>query len=215
MHRCLGLVSSLYPRQPKRLEFGCGPAENHSLLRLCSGSRPRSHEALAAHYCEKVAFLNQSQQGTSKSNTQGIRLEFFKYLSIGAVAFGLDVLVFNGLSILRINAILEISPYVAKIFSVSVGMLFSYFANGRWTFRNRTGTPQGVGRFLKYLVVNLIGLALAVLPLFVSREILGLDSLLADNISANIVGAGLGFVFRFLANRQWVFTSDTKETRFK
>ena len=143
--------------------------------------------------------------GMSKDQSK-IRSEFLKYLSVGAVAYVLDVLVFNGLSLLRINGALEIGPYSAKIASVSVGMIFSYFANGSWTFRHRSGNPQGVGRFLKFVVVNLIGLALAVLPLYVSRELLGLDSLLADNVSANIVGAGLGFVFRFLANRQWVFT---------
>lgn len=139
-------------------------------------------------------------------NQSKIRSEFLKYLSVGAIAYILDVLVFNGLSLLRINGVFEIGPYSAKIASVSVGMIFSYFVNGSWTFRHRVGTPQGIGRFLKFVIVNLIGLALAVLPLYVSRELLGLDSLLADNVSANIIGAGLGFVFRFLANRQWVFT---------
>lgn len=144
--------------------------------------------------------------GMSK-NRNKIRSEFLKYLSVGAIAYILDVLVFNGLSLLRINGFLDIGPYSAKIASVSVGMIFSYFANGSWTFRHRRGNPQGFGRFFKFVVVNLIGLALTVFPLYVSRELIGLDSLLADNVSANIIGAGMGFAFRFLANRQWVFTA--------
>ena len=105
----------------------------------------------------------------------GIRSEFLKYLSVGAIAYILDVLVFNSLSLLRINGVFDIDPYSAKIASVSVGMIFSYFANGSWTFRHRSGTPQGLGRFLKFLVVNIIGLAIAVLPLVVSRELLGIQ----------------------------------------
>jgi putative flippase GtrA len=55
--------------------------------------------------------------------------------------------------------------------------------------------------------VNTIGLILTIIPLYVSRYVLGFDSLLADNISANILGVGLALVFRFIANRVWVFTA--------
>jgi putative flippase GtrA len=54
--------------------------------------------------------------------------------------------------------------------------------------------------------VNTAGLLVTLIPLYVSRNVLGYDSLLADNISANLIGVALAAAFRFLANRIWVFT---------
>ena len=39
---------------------------------------------------------------------------------------------------------------------------------------------------------------------------LGLDSVLADNISANVIGLGLGTVFRFWSYRKWVFPAEDR-----
>ena len=41
----------------------------------------------------------------------------------------------------------------------------------------------------------------------VSHYVLGLRSAVADNVSANVVGVGLGTAFRFVAYRFWVFRS--------
>jgi hypothetical protein len=41
--------------------------------------------------------------------------------------------------------------------------------------------------------------------LWISHYLLGLDSALADNISANVIGLGLGTLFRFWSYRRWVF----------
>jgi putative flippase GtrA len=41
--------------------------------------------------------------------------------------------------------------------------------------------------------------------LWVSHYVLGFTSPLADNISANVVGLGLGTLFRFWSYRRWVF----------
>lgn len=62
-----------------------------------------------------------------------------------------------------------------------------------------------MSRILRYAAVNVVGLSITILALFVSRNILGFDTLLADNISANVVGVGLALIFRFFANRKWVF----------
>ena len=42
--------------------------------------------------------------------------------------------------------------------------------------------------------------------LWVSHYGMGFTSVLADNISANVVGLGLGAVFRFSLYRYWVFS---------
>ncbi|MDP2014193.1 MAG: GtrA family protein, partial [Actinomycetota bacterium] len=41
--------------------------------------------------------------------------------------------------------------------------------------------------------------------LYISHYVLGLTSALADNLSANVIGLGLGTLFRFWSYRKWVF----------
>lgn len=57
-------------------------------------------------------------------------------------------------------------------------------------------------------MINIFGSALTVLPLYVSWYVLVLESLLADNISVNIIGVGLALVFGFVMNRQIVFLDE-------
>ena len=138
---------------------------------------------------------------------QPLSQEAAKYLVVGSGGYVLDVGIFNALSVARIEGLIELSPVWAKVISVIVAVIFTYIANSRWTFSKRTGRPEGLGRIFRYAVVNTIGLILTIIPLYVSRYVLGFDSLLADNISANILGVGLALVFRFIANRVWVFTA--------
>ena len=137
---------------------------------------------------------------------QPLSQEAAKYLVVGAGGYVIDVGIFNALSIARIEGLVNMSPVWAKVISVIVAVTFTYLANSRWTFKKRTGRPEGFGRISRYALVNAVGLGLTILPLYISRYVLGYESLLADNISANIIGVGLALVFRFLANRIWVFT---------
>jgi len=54
-------------------------------------------------------------------------------------------------------------------------------------------------------VLNAVGLGIALSCLWTSHYLLGLDSPLADNISANVIGLFLGTTFRFWSYRRWVF----------
>lgn len=135
---------------------------------------------------------------------------------VGSGGYVIDVGIFNALSVARIEGLIELSPVWAKVISVIVAVIFTYVANSRWTFRKRTGRPEGLGRISRYAVVNTIGLILTIIPLYVSRYVLGFDNLIADNISANVIGVGLALIFRFVANRVWVFTAskpDSNETK--
>ena len=115
---------------------------------------------------------------------------------------------FNFLSLKLSSLDLFYGPIVFKTISASIAITFTYFGNSRWTFKTRTGREPGMKRIALYGVINVIGLALTVLPLYVSRYVLGFESLLADNISGNIIGVGLALVFRFVMNRKIVFLDD-------
>jgi putative flippase GtrA len=134
-----------------------------------------------------------------------ISREATKYLIVGAGGYVLDAGLFNLLSIFAILNGDDSQPLLFKGISSVVGITFTYLGNSRWTFRHRQGSSEGLGRITRYAIINAIGIGLILGSLGFSRYVLGFDSLIADNVSANLIGTGIALVFRFLANRYWVF----------
>ena len=86
---------------------------------------------------------------------------------------------------------------VASVIAFAVGAVNSYTFNRIWTFR--AGKATGAG-FLRYLVVQGVGLGVNELVLIACVEALSLDRLLAQAF-ALVVASTLMFVL----NRQWAF----------
>lgn len=144
----------------------------------------------------------------SRSETIARLGEMVRFGSVGLVAFVVDVGLFN---LLRFGpgALLADQVLSAKVVSVAVAVLVAWLGNRYWTFpaRRSTGGAGSHGAELgRFIVANLIGMAIAVGCLAVSHYLLGFTSPLADNIAANGVGLVLGTLFRYLAYRHWVFT---------
>lgn len=129
--------------------------------------------------------------------------EIAKFGVVGAVAFVVDVGLFN-LLLYHGSGPLHGRPIRAKIVSVAVATVVSYIGNRFWTFRHRDRVGSGREYFLFFLL-NGVGMTIAVGCLAFSHYALGLHSQLADNIAANVVGLGLGTLFRFWSYRRWVF----------
>jgi putative flippase GtrA len=126
--------------------------------------------------------------------------EVAKFGTVGAIAFVIDVSVFN---ILRAG-VLSDSPLTAKTISVVVATGFAYLANRNWTYRDRARTGYGRETAL-FFATNAVALLISWACLAFTHYVLGLDSQLADNISGNIIAVGLGTMFRFWVYRTWVF----------
>ncbi|WP_336920903.1 GtrA family protein [Aquipuribacter sp. SD81] len=130
--------------------------------------------------------------------------EGMKFGVVGAVAYVVDFGVFNLLLHAGPDPVLDGRPLTAKVVSVCLATLTAWVGNRYWTFRRRR--RSAVRRELVlFAVVNVGGLLLALVPLAVSRYVLGLTSAVADNIAANVVGLALGTLFRFLMYRTVVF----------
>ena len=93
---------------------------------------------------------------------------------------------------------------LAYLLANSVGMFVSYYGARYYAFRHRHAAGPG-GGLLNYVGINLLSFVIPVTCLFVSRNIFGWDSIYADNMSGNVVGALLGNAFRFWAFRRFVF----------
>lgn len=134
--------------------------------------------------------------------------ELLKFGAVGAIAFVVDIGVFN---LMRTGIIggehgLAEKPLTAKTISVLTATVVAWLGNRYWTFRRRRRASRR-REFALFLLMNVGGLAISLACLGFSHYVLRLTSALADNVAGNVIGLGLGTLFRFWAYRQLVFTS--------
>lgn len=132
-----------------------------------------------------------------------LRHELGKFASVGAVAYVVSVGGFNLLVHLD-GAPLAEKPLTGSLISGVISILVAYMGNRHWTWKDRqkTGARREITLFF---VINGIALIFGVTSLAISRYILGFESALSDNIAANVIGVGLGTLFRFYMYRTVVF----------
>ena len=70
---------------------------------------------------------------------------------------------------------------------------------------------QADGGWTAYVLINLAAMVFPLTCLALSRHVLGWDSALADNISANLVGLVLAFGARFVLFKRFVFRRPLEE----
>lgn len=99
---------------------------------------------------------------------------------------------------------LETQPILAFIIASLAGMVVSYRLSRYWTFRHRPPVHADGGR-TAFFVINLVTMPLSIFCLWFSRHVLHLTDPVADNLSANVVGALIGQAARFLLFRRFVF----------
>ncbi|MCW2839807.1 MAG: GtrA family protein [Aeromicrobium sp.] len=130
--------------------------------------------------------------------------EVVSFAAVGGAGYVVDVGGFNLLRSLPLFA--GHDPTFAKVAAVALAMVVTYVGNRALTWRDVDSGDRSREVAL-FVVFNLIGLGFSVVTLFVSHHLLGLTSSLADNISANVIGIGLGTIFRFWSYRRFVFTA--------
>lgn len=128
-----------------------------------------------------------------------------RFGAVGLIGYVIDVAVFN---ILRVGLLGEghffQGPIGAKIVAVTVATAATWIGNRYWTFREHR-RQNYLRELAEFAAVSVGGLGVGLLCLWVSHYVLGYQSLLADNISSNVVGLVLGTAFRFTLYRYWVY----------
>lgn len=124
---------------------------------------------------------------------------------VGLLGFVIDVGVFNLLraTVLEPSAIHE-GPFIAKVISTCLAIAVNYVGNRYWTF-GATKREQVMREGVEFVVVSLGGMLITLACFWISHYALGFTSVLADNIAGNVIGLGLGTIFRFAFYRYWVF----------
>jgi putative flippase GtrA len=135
-----------------------------------------------------------------------------KFGMVGLVGFAVDITVFNLLraTIFSPEALAS-GPIWAKVVSTVLAILANWVGNRYWTF-SKDRRSQTVREGLEFFAVSLVGMGIGLACLWVSHYVLGYTSVIADNISSNVIGLLLGAVFRFTLYRYWVFSPSRQAT---
>ncbi|ULR54610.1 GtrA family protein [Streptomyces deccanensis] len=140
---------------------------------------------------------------------RGVWREAAKFGVVGALAFvvdngGYNLLVF-GLPGGAEGGVMRSAPVWASVVATGAAALFSWVGNRYWTYRrrHRENMTQELALFL---FVNVVGVALTAGTVFVSRQLLGVDSMAGDN-TARVLGWVLATLFRFFTYRRYVFVT--------
>ncbi|WP_188191192.1 GtrA family protein [Nonomuraea sp. SYSU D8015] len=129
--------------------------------------------------------------------------ELAKFGSIGAIAFLIDFGLLN-----FCNVVVGLGPLTSKVAATTVSTTFAYAGNRYWTFRHRE--QSGLRReYFLFFLLNGIALLFGVLTIGFATYTLNLHDPLSLNI-ANIVGVGLGTLFRYWSYKKWVFLEATE-----
>lgn len=127
------------------------------------------------------------------------RGEVVRFAVIGLAAYLTDVAVFN---LLLLGA--DVAPGWSKVLSSAVAIAVAFLGSRHYTWRDRR-TDSPWREYGKFLVFSVLAAGIQLACLLISHDVLGLESALADNVSANVIGMGLATVFRFWSFRTFVF----------
>lgn len=130
-----------------------------------------------------------------------------KFGAVGMFGLVIDVGLYNLLRLGVFGDGFWQGAIAAKVISTSVAIVFNWVGNRYWTFRQHRRQDAFV-EFVEFVIVSIGGMGIAVACLWVSHYLLGFTSLLADNISTNVIGLILGTAFRFFLYRYWVYHPD-------
>lgn len=151
--------------------------------------------------------------GASGVGGEGRRLleEIVRFLAVGGLATVVSVVGFN---VLVHGALIDSAPMrqhpipAFVVVNVLAGWV-AYVGMRLWAFSHRE-VRDPVGSVFRFFALGAATMAIPVVCLAVSRYLLGLSDVWADNISANVIGLGLSTTARFWVFRRYVFLDATE-----
>jgi putative flippase GtrA len=150
--------------------------------------------------------------GAGSLSRVGVRWQRFaaevgRFLAVGLLATVVALLLFNvlvhglGIGVAPLNS----QPELAYLIANTVGMVISFRGMKTWAFKHRESTHFD-GGVLAFVSINLVTMLIPMTCLWLSRNGLGLDDPISDNVSANVIGLALANAARFVLFRQVVFS---------
>ena len=137
---------------------------------------------------------------------RALLLELLRFLTVGGVATVISVLGFNTLvhGTIGGRAPMERWPITAFVVANVVAGLVAYAGMRLWAFSDRE-VDDPVQGMVRFFALGALTMLIPVLCLAFSRYVLGRSDPITDNLSANVIGLGLGTAARFWVFRRYVF----------
>jgi putative flippase GtrA len=135
--------------------------------------------------------------------------EMGKFGIVGGACYLVDFAVFN-------ICLGVMSALPAKTISTVIAATLAFIGNKLWTWRHREHAKL-TRAYSLYFLFNAVGLAVSLLCLWLSHDVLGAHwpeifrTRLADNVAAMLVGTAFGTAFRFWSYRTFVFVKKADE----
>ncbi|GGO75978.1 GtrA family protein [Nocardioides deserti] len=130
-----------------------------------------------------------------------------RFIAVGGLATVVALIIFNVL-VHGFNtgdhAVLPDQPVLAYVIANTVGMFVSYRGSRTWAFRDRP-PRQADGGLTAFVAINAVTMLIPIACLTISRNVLGLDDPISDNVSANVIGLVMGLASRFYLFRRFIF----------
>ncbi|GAA0475974.1 GtrA family protein [Streptomyces stramineus] len=134
-----------------------------------------------------------------RSRLERLAREIAKFGAVGAIGFVVNFIVFN----ICVHGF-DLAVVRSGVIATAVAIGTNYIGNRHWTYRDcdRKRRSRELSLFLLFSGAGLV-IENGILAL--SHYGFGFTSPLADNLAKNVVGLGIGTVFRFWSYRTWVF----------
>ncbi|MFD5318327.1 GtrA family protein [Streptomyces sp. NPDC127098] len=136
---------------------------------------------------------------TLRDRMRGIAHEVAKFGTVGALGVVVNVVVFN-----LCTQGAGLAPVRSGVLATTAAIVTNYVGNRYWTYRDRDKSGRSREASL-FLLFSGVGMVIENGVLALSHYGLDFTSSLADNVAKNVVGLGLGSLFRFWSYRTWVF----------
>jgi putative flippase GtrA len=126
--------------------------------------------------------------------------EVAKFAVVGGIGFVVQLGV-TDLAHLKLG----IGPLFSVVIGYVIATVVTFFGNRHWAFNQRKG--KGLGReTVLFVLLNVVGLGIQEAVVAFVHYGLGMTDPVSYNV-ANIIGIGLGTLFRLWSYRKWVFLS--------
>jgi putative flippase GtrA len=132
---------------------------------------------------------------------QQFRQQIHEGAKFGIVGLAGVVIVIAGADILHFE--LGLGKYTSLTAATVVATVFSFLGNRYWSFRHRQGSGAR-HETIMFFVLNAVGLLIQYACLGLVTDVAGLSSRLWYTV-ANLIGIGLGTLFRFWSYRKWIW----------
>jgi putative flippase GtrA len=146
--------------------------------------------------------------GVSRVGSEARRLlrEIVRFLAVGGLATVVSVVGFNALvhGALINSAPMGQHPIPAFVAVNVLAGCVAYLGMRLWAFSHRE-VRDSVESVVRFFALGAVTMVIPVFCLAVSRYLLGLSDVWADNISANVIGLGVSTAARFWVFRRYVF----------